>query len=80
MSSFRIERTMFDKMKQLTEASVTQAMKGILTRGEIRAMLKRRDAIVAAVEKQIAERRRGRGVLYFVANAGAVIVTRRPSS
>jgi hypothetical protein len=52
----RIERTMYDKMKQLTEASVTQTMKGTLTRGEIRAMLKRRDAIVGLVEKQIAQR------------------------
>lgn len=52
----RIERTMFDKMKQLTEASVTQVMKGTLTRGEIRAMLKRRDAIVGLVETQIAKR------------------------
>ena len=52
----RIERTMFDKMKQLTEASVTQVMKGTLTRGEIRAMLKRRDTIVRLVEAQIAKR------------------------
>ncbi len=52
----RIERTMFDKMKQLTEASVTQVMKGTLTRGEIRAMLTRRDTIVRLVEAQIAKR------------------------
>ena len=52
----RVERTMFEKMKQLTEASVSKTMKGILTQGEIRPMLKRRDAIVALFEKQIAER------------------------
>jgi hypothetical protein len=52
----RVERTMFDKMKQLTEAEVSKTMKGILTPGEIRPMLKRRDAIVAHFEKLIAER------------------------
>jgi hypothetical protein len=52
----RVERTFFEKMKQLTEASVSDTMQGILTRGEIRSMLKRRDAIVKLFEKQIAER------------------------
>ena len=52
----RVERTMFDKMKQLTEASVSQVMKRTLNQGEIRAMLKRRDAIVRHFETQIAER------------------------
>ena len=52
----RVERTFFEKMKQLTEASVSETMKGVLTRGEIRAMLKRRDALVKHFEKQIAER------------------------
>jgi hypothetical protein len=52
----RVERTMFDKMKQLTEAAVSKTMKGILNPGEIRSMLKRRDAIVAHFEKLIAQR------------------------
>ena len=52
----RVERTMFDRMKQLTEASVSQVMKRTLNQGEIRAMLKRRDAIVRHFETQIAER------------------------
>jgi len=52
----RVERTLFDKMKQLTEAEVPKTMKGILTAGEIRPLLKRRDAIVAHFEKLIAER------------------------
>jgi len=52
----RVERTLFEKMKQLTEADVSKAMKGILTRSEIRPMLKRRDAIVAHFEKLIAQR------------------------
>ena len=51
----RVERTLFEKMKQLTEESVSQAMKGILTRGEISAMLKRRDALVRHFEKRIGE-------------------------
>ena len=52
----RVERTMFEKMKQLTEAEVSTTMKGILTKSEIRPILKRRDAIVAHFEKLIAER------------------------
>jgi hypothetical protein len=52
----RIERTLFARMKELTEQSVTQAMKGILTRGEIRAMLKRRDVLVGHFDKLIAAR------------------------
>jgi hypothetical protein len=52
----RIERTLFDRMKLLTEASMTQVMKGMLSRGEIRAVLRRRDAIVQHFEKLIAER------------------------
>ena len=52
----RVERTMFNKMKQLTEAELSRTMKGILTPGEIQPILKRRDALVALFEKQIAER------------------------
>jgi len=52
----RVERTLFDKMKQLTEAEVSKTMKGILTSREIRPMLKRRDALVKHFEKLIAER------------------------
>jgi hypothetical protein len=59
----RIERTLFERMKQLTEAAVSKTMKGILTRGEIRPMLKRRDAIVALFEKQIAQR--GETAVFF---------------
>src|SRR5687767_11162427 len=52
----RIERTLFDKMKQLTEQSITQAVKGALTRPEIRSVLRRRDAIVQHFEKLLAGR------------------------
>jgi len=52
----RVERTLFDKMKQLTEPALSQTMKGVLTRDEIQSMLKRRDAIVGHFEKLIAER------------------------
>ena len=50
-----IERTFFARMKELTEQSVTQAMKGILIKGEIQAVLKRRDVLVRHFEKRIAE-------------------------
>ena len=59
----KVERLMFDKMKQLTEASVTQATKGILMRDEIQAILKRRDAITRLVEKRVAER--GEAAVFF---------------
>ena len=59
----RIERTLFDKMKQLTEQSITQAMKGALTRPEIRSVLRRRDALVQHFEKLIAGR--GEGAVFF---------------
>ena len=52
----RIERTLFDKMKQLTEQSITQVMKGTLARNEIRSVLRRRDALVQHFEKLIAQR------------------------
>jgi hypothetical protein len=52
----RVERTMFDKMKQLTEPALSKTMKGVLTPGEIGPVLKRRDAIVKHFEKLIAER------------------------
>lgn len=52
----RVERTLFEKMKKLTEADVSKTMKGILTSREIRPMLKRRDALVKHFEKLIAER------------------------
>jgi hypothetical protein len=59
----RIERTLFDKLKQLTEQSMTQAMKGALTRPEIRSVLRRRDAIVQHFEKLLAGR--GEGAVFF---------------
>lgn len=59
----RIERTLFDKMKQLTEQSISQAMKGALTRPEIRSVLRRRDALVQHFEKLIAGR--GEGAVFF---------------
>src|SRR5262245_17782499 len=36
----RIDRTLFEKMKQLTEATLNETMKGVLTKNEIRPLLK----------------------------------------
>jgi hypothetical protein len=52
----RCERSFFEGLKQLTEQSLTQAMKGILRQEEIRPILRRRDVIVQHFEKLIAER------------------------
>ena len=59
----RVERTLFEKMKQLTEPALAKTMKGILTSAEIRPLLKRRDAIVALFDKQIAQR--GENAVFF---------------
>ena len=59
----RIERTLYDKMKQLTAQSVSQAMKNTLTRSEIESMLKRRDALVKLFDKRVAER--GEATVFF---------------
>jgi len=65
----RIDRALFDKLKQLTEPAVSRTMKGILTLGEIRPLLKRRDAIVALFEKQIAAR--GETAVFFTLSPAA---------
>ena len=59
----RIERTLYDRMKQLTAQSVSQAMKDTLTRSEIESMLKRRDALVKLFDKRVAER--GEATVFF---------------
>ena len=59
----RIERTLYDRMKQLTAQSVSQAMKDTLTRSEIEAMLKRRDALVKLFDRRVAER--GEAAVFF---------------
>jgi hypothetical protein len=59
----RVERSLFDRMKELTEQSITQAMKGALNRGEIRSILRRRDALVQHFEKLIAQR--GDAAVFF---------------
>ena len=66
----RVERALFDKMKQLTEQSITQAVKGALTRSEIRAILRRRDALQQHFEKLIAQRGEA-AVLFTLLPSGA---------
>ena len=51
----RCERGMFEAMRKLTEESVKEAVKSSLTGDEIKAMLKRRDLIVALFEAKIAK-------------------------
>jgi hypothetical protein len=59
----RVERSLYDRMKQLTSPSVSESMKGILSRLEIEAILKRRDALVKHFDKQVAER--GEASVFF---------------
>jgi len=52
----RIERTLLEKIKALTLETVSEAAGSSLTRFEIQALLRRRDAIVKLFEAKIAER------------------------
>ena len=62
----RIERSLFEHMKTLTQDEVAKAVGTSLTRYEIQAMLARRDAIIKVFEARIAERGE-RAVIYTLA-------------
>jgi hypothetical protein len=52
----RVERSLLDSMRTLTEPAVRKAVNGSLTTAEVRAVLARRDVIVKLFEARIAER------------------------
>ena len=52
----RIDRNLFAKMRELTSASLTDAMNKSLTKDEIEALLARRDVIVKLFDDRIAQR------------------------
>jgi hypothetical protein len=52
----RCERTMFEKMKELTAPRLTEVMGKTLLKDEIEALLARRDAIVRTLETRIAQK------------------------
>lgn len=52
----RCERTLFEKMKELTAPRLAEVMGRILLKGEIEALLVRRDAIVRLYEEKIAQK------------------------
>ena len=52
----RIDRNLFGKMRELTSASLTEAMDKSLTKEEIEALLARRDVIVKLFDDRIAQR------------------------
>jgi len=51
----RCERTLFDRMRGLTAASVTDAVAGMLLKDEIEALMARRDALVKLFDARIAK-------------------------
>ena len=59
----RIDRAMFDRMKALTASSLSETMEKSLTKGEIDALLARRDAIVKLFDGKIAQR--GEAAVFF---------------
>jgi hypothetical protein len=63
----RIERTLFEKMRQLTDVQLTGVMDRTLTREEIGALLARRDVIVKLFDERIAQRGEA-AVLFTMAN------------
>jgi hypothetical protein len=52
----RCERTLFEKMKELTAPRLAEVMGKILMKGEMEALLARRDAIVRLFEGKIAQK------------------------
>ena len=52
----RCSRDLLTRMQGLTEASVTAATKPHLEPGEVKALLKRRDRIVARLDQLVKER------------------------
>jgi hypothetical protein len=57
------DRQLFEKLKQLDENQVLQATKGQLSKSEVKALMARRDKIVALFNEQIASKGEG-AVLY----------------
>jgi hypothetical protein len=62
----RCERTLFEKMKELTAPRLAEVMGKILLKGEMDALLARRDAIVRLFEEKIAQKGEA-AVLYSLA-------------
>jgi hypothetical protein len=52
----RCERTLFERMKELTAPRLADVMGKILMKGEMEALLARRDAIVRLFEGKIAQK------------------------
>ncbi len=63
----RVDRSLFEKMRDLTASTLTETMDKSLTKGEIDALLVRRDAIVKLFEAKIAQRGEA-AVLFTLAN------------
>jgi hypothetical protein len=63
----RVERSLLQKIRELTSSGLTDAMEAALTTDEIKAMLVRRDAIVALFDARIAQRGEG-AVVFTMAN------------
>jgi hypothetical protein len=59
----RVDRAMFERMKALTASSLSETMEKSLTKGEIDALLARRDAIVKLFDGKIAQR--GEAAVFF---------------
>src|SRR6187200_869407 len=63
----RVDRTLLDRMRELNEPKLTEAMDKSLTKQEIEALLARRDAIVRLFDEKIAQRGEA-AVLFALAN------------
>lgn len=50
------DKTLYDKLKKLDEDDVLEATKGDLSKGEVKAMMARRDVIVDLIDKLVAEK------------------------
>lgn len=50
------DKTLYDKLKKLDEDDVLEATKGDLSKGEVKAMMARRDVIIETIDKLVAEK------------------------
>ncbi len=66
----RIDRALWQKLREITASGLTEVMGTALTKGEIEALLVRRDAIVKLFDARIAQR--GEEVVLFTPVAGSV--------
>jgi hypothetical protein len=63
----RVDRALFDRLRALNQETVANALGKFVSRNEIKALLSRRDKIVALVNRHVTER--GEAAVFYTAGA-----------